>query len=958
MVAATLVAEGQRTAVKTAGTIAQHPPTLFRYLPDNYNLLKHTTLCCLLFLVPISLLGQATEFEVPNGLMAEQDEAEFYIGSSHTSATSGVTYFYLQQTHQGIDIDGAIATVGRKASGDAELYASRWYENISERIETPAPIYSLAEIKNRISEVEGFPINQRSAQLKTKPLWILDGEHLKFVIELRYRKDSDHWRIFADANGNIVRRQNLAIQCNHDHRGIFKHHKIVKSEYCPPAFEPAGDSYLVYPLGTASPAHAPQSVVTDPADLLASPYGWHDTDGVEGAEFFNTQGNNTRVQEDTLALNGGGFRPSGGEDLAFLYSHDPEDSDFRQMSAALTNLFYWININHDILYHHGFDEAAGNFQLNNYGNASSGAGDPIIGDAFDGSGLNNAVFIPGPDGTESRLETYLWTGSIFDSEILMGDPANPIARIPAVQNQFSLASQLSRVGSVFGNAVQVVDQNGGTLACDANQILNPSLLSGRLAIVGRGECFFIAKAANVDQLGASALIVIQNLPASPFPMGGSDGTLTIPSVMISKNAGEELRAILNDNPNIPLTLQTRPAEIARGASLDNTVITHEYAHGLTTRLTGGKQTITCLLNFEQMSEGWSDYFGLMFTTDWGAAQATDRYGIGAYLVGDVVEGPGIRVYPYSNDFLFNPLTYDDLPTLQIPHGIGELWSAILWDLTWNMIAQDGIATDLYQGVGGNTNALKLIIEALKIQPCSPGFVDARDALIRAATNLGWEKYHYAIWSAFARRGLGEQADQGRVDSPVDGESSFNIPANFETILENFELIPEQNQVGILWATAQEYGGGTFVVERSGGGTSNMMIAREDAAYISPEARSYQAADENIIQNEWHIYELYLEEVDGGRRFLAKDSVIIIPTEDLAVYPVPARNELFITAGNLAQPISDIVIYDNRGVLVLQDLEQLAPFRSRRISVDQLPAGLYYLQSRAGDEVFWRKFSVL
>jgi hypothetical protein len=35
--------------------------------------------------------------------------------------------------------------------------------------------------------------------------------------------------------------------------------------------------------------------------------------------------------------------------------------------AANVNLFYWINRAHDLFYTYGFNEAAGNFQANNYG---------------------------------------------------------------------------------------------------------------------------------------------------------------------------------------------------------------------------------------------------------------------------------------------------------------------------------------------------------------------------------------------------------------------------------------------------------------------------------------------------------------------------------------------------------------------------------------------------------------
>ena len=63
--------------------------------------------------------------------------------------------------------------------------------------------------------------------------------------------------------------------------------------------------------------------------------------------------------------------------------------------AAVINLFYWNNIIHDITYNYGFNEASGNFQLNNYGKAGL-AGDQVRAEAQDGSGTNNANFSTGP----------------------------------------------------------------------------------------------------------------------------------------------------------------------------------------------------------------------------------------------------------------------------------------------------------------------------------------------------------------------------------------------------------------------------------------------------------------------------------------------------------------------------------------------------------------------------------
>ena len=59
--------------------------------------------------------------------------------------------------------------------------------------------------------------------------------------------------------------------------------------------------------------------------------------------------------------------------------------------AAVTNLFYLNNVLHDKLRRHGFTEAAGNFQANNFGPGGVG-NDPVNAEAQDGGGTNNANF--------------------------------------------------------------------------------------------------------------------------------------------------------------------------------------------------------------------------------------------------------------------------------------------------------------------------------------------------------------------------------------------------------------------------------------------------------------------------------------------------------------------------------------------------------------------------------------
>jgi hypothetical protein len=64
--------------------------------------------------------------------------------------------------------------------------------------------------------------------------------------------------------------------------------------------------------------------------------------------------------------------PDGGPNLEFNYPYDPTVEPEQYADAAQVNLFYWANFVHDLTYQFGFDEAAGNYQKNNYGRGGKG----------------------------------------------------------------------------------------------------------------------------------------------------------------------------------------------------------------------------------------------------------------------------------------------------------------------------------------------------------------------------------------------------------------------------------------------------------------------------------------------------------------------------------------------------------------------------------------------------------
>ncbi len=213
------------------------------------------------------------------------------------------------------------------------------------------------------------------------------------------------------------------------------------------------------------------------------------------------------------------------------------------------------------------------------------------------------------------------------------------------------------------------------------------------------------------------------------------------------------------------------------SDFDNGVIAHEYGHGWSIRLTGGPAVVNCLQNAEQAGEGWSDYIALMTITNWSAltptvASANIPRGIGTYVLGQPTTGAGIRPFPYSYDkTTVNPLvTYAGVGNTGVfsqPHGIGSIWATMLWDMTWEIILQDNqIVNDIYNvpaalaDYKGNVAALKLVNEGLRLQPCSPSFVQARDAILQADQMLFGGRYRCAISRAFTRRGLGALASTG------------------------------------------------------------------------------------------------------------------------------------------------------------------------------------------------------
>lgn len=727
--------------------------------------------------------------------LSSEDIAGYIISDNYTQK-NGNSHVYLIQTVHGYEIFNAMLQLHYTADGKLAYSNSRFVENKYSKTNSSAPSIKVQKALEAACKEIGINPEKISARTHRAPsgnkykyiifdreifrnpvLVALGYENVNGKLILAYKLiiepkgTSDMFNIRVDAQtGKVLKINNRTVYCEipnptHPHNSMDEHcENIIPS----PLKINAVATYNAFPLGVESPIHGNRQVMTGIENVTASPFGWHDVDGVTGEDFTITQGNNVHAYEDQANQDFPGYSPDGGNSLNFNYPLDLNQGPVQNMDAALTNLFVWNNFMHDVTYFYGFDEVSGNFQANNYNNGGAGE-DYVHAEGFDGSGNNNANFGTPEDGQNPTMQMYLWyheEGDVFT----INSPA-PIAG-PYESGSAVFGPSVPAV-PITGNLV-LMNGNTGTASQGCGTITNAAAINGKIALVDRGNCTFVEKAINAQDAGAIAMVLINNQGGGPPTMGGNDnGLVTIPCISVSQANGNLIKAQLLNGP-VNVSIGGVVEEIIYDCDFDNGIISHEYGHGISNRLTGGPQNVDCLGNDEQAGEGWSDFFSLIMT-DSPTSTINDVRGIGNYASNEVASANGIRPYPYTLDMNINPLTYEDIDGLSIPHGVGSVWCTMIWDLYLNLVSVYGHSHNLYSHDGGNNIAIQLVMEGMRLQPCDPGFVDARDAILQADMSLYDGAHQCIIWKTFARRGLGFSADQGSSFNVGDENEAFDLP---------------------------------------------------------------------------------------------------------------------------------------------------------------------------------------
>jgi extracellular elastinolytic metalloproteinase len=877
--------------------------------------------------------GHREEYKLKSSDVADVREID-----ENTDNVTGITHVYLTQFYKGINIYNSVMGV-HIGSGDKILSVSNSFltdldnrvSNVTPALQPGASITkamadvqislanapvstpNVADHKPRANEYR-FVKNNTLEDIFSELMLFPDESTGKIILVWKvniYKLDARNWwDVFVDAaTGRVITKSDYVVSCNFSPRAVTDEPgEIVNcnTNYSP--LSPAAtNDFMVLPRYSEGPSFYPRAIINSPwtaAPAITHPFGWLN-DGT--VNFTYTRGNNVWAYLDTSNTNVATVTGSAnaGASLDFNFPMDLTKDPPAYMAAATTNLFVANNNQHDVWYNYGFNEASRNFQNNN--NALGGtANDYVLAECQDSrtlGTLNNANMSTPADGSKPRMQMYLWSGGVG---LHINSPG-------AIAGDYT-ASSAGFGNPASGQTANIVYALGHD-GCAA--LTNAGAMAGKIALIDRGNCTFVIKTKNAQNAGAIGVIMVDSVAGeSPILMGGTDATITIPTLMISKSDGAIIKGYLATGVNG--TMSSTPM---RDGDLDNGVIYHEFGHGITHRLTGNGST--CMSNAERGDEGWSDWYALVMTHKSGDNANTAR-GMGTYAISEPTTGGGIRSYPYCYNMTTNPLTYSYVATSGGEvHSIGEVWCAALWDMYWLLINKYGYDPNIYTGTGGNNRAMKLVIDGLKLQVCSPGFLNSRDAIIQADVNDYASADICEIWNAFARRGMGYNAVQGSSGSTSDQTQSFTLPPGCSTIvlpvtLVNFNAVPVDNQINLTWKTAGEYNNAGFELQRRDGLNGQFVtIGHVSPKGVNGNGADYYFEDHNVAANTVYYYQLVQVDNDGRKNHSSVVVAIIRRHTGLNVtaFPNPADKNVNLQFGDGFKDAVQVKIIDVYGRIV-------------------------------------------
>src|SRR4029078_13705403 len=132
----------------------------------------------------------------------------------------------------------------------------------------------------------------------------------------------------------------------------------------------------------------------------------------------------------------------------------------------------------------------------------------------------------------------------------------------------------------------------------------------------------------------------------------------------------------------------------------------------------------CLGNVETPSEGWSDWYALALTALPTDTATTPRV-VGPCVAGQTRDQAGLRLTPYTTEPNVDPASYSGIQDGEYAevHDVGWVWGSMLWEAYWGLVDAHDFNPELFGDwrTGGNTLAIQLVTDGMKLTPCNPSF---------------------------------------------------------------------------------------------------------------------------------------------------------------------------------------------------------------------------------------------
>ncbi|MFQ5491845.1 MAG: M36 family metallopeptidase, partial [Phycisphaerae bacterium] len=368
------------------------------------------------------ILGYVGRSRTPPGLDADVLR-QATRSRDFVTAHNGIRHLTLQQRRDGLDVLGCRLRASVSADGRIVAMNSTLLNEVRRPDQALGFVVTRAQAALLGLQAVGLVERVGGDDIQTRRVYFpMGAAEPRPAWQITAPDGADVFELVLDAgDGTVLKQQNRRQTLAAEPITL----RVFQSDSPAP-----GSPGLPEPTGQQMPFTSSDLLIIQPGDVAAqSPNGWipDGTNRLSGNNVDAHLDKNANDVPDLPLIDGSPYRV-----FDFPSSH-PDAHPDTYSNASVTQLFHICNVFHDRLHALGFDEAAHNFQFDNFGGPGLG-GDGIQADAQDGALANAATFTTGAqDGSAARLQAHLFLGptvprdSAFDRDLIVHELAHGLS---------------------------------------------------------------------------------------------------------------------------------------------------------------------------------------------------------------------------------------------------------------------------------------------------------------------------------------------------------------------------------------------------------------------------------------------------------------------------------------------------------------------------------------------------